>query len=88
MPTLSDLARLRAQGKAPALPVFVTRNRTLARNAEAIGAFVIDNPGDWSALAGLDVIVEGVSPETAVAIRGARPRRLQSLCETGLTVIA
>lgn len=87
MRTLSDLARLRSQGKAPALPVFVTRNPTLASNVGAIGAVVISHPGDWRAIAGLDVIVEGISRETANAIRDAKPRRLRSISPNGLTVI-
>lgn len=84
---LSDLARLRSQGKAPALPVFVTRNPLLAENARAIGAFVISYATDWRPLAGLEVIVDGISRETAQAILAARPRRVQSICEQGLTVI-
>jgi hypothetical protein len=87
MPTLSDLARLRSQGKAPGLPVFLTRNSVLARNLESIGVMVIRDVGDFRPLAGLDVIVDGVSPETAMEIREARPRRLQALQPNGLSVI-
>jgi hypothetical protein len=79
MPTLSDLARLRRLGKSPSLPVFLTRNPVLARNLESIGVYVIRDLGDFRPLSGLDVIVDGVSPETAIAIREARPRRLQAL---------
>lgn len=85
--SLRYLAQLRRQGKAPALPVFVTRNPVLTRNLESIGCVVIRERGDFSPLAGLDVIVEGISPETAMEIRDARPRRLQSITPNGLSVI-
>jgi hypothetical protein len=88
LPTLSDLARLRRLGKAPSLPVFLTRNPVLSQNLESIGVYVLrERSGDWRALAGLDVVVDGIDVETALAIREARPRRLQCLTPNGLSVI-
>ena len=83
MPTLSDLRHMRQQGKAPALPVVVTANRCLARNLESIGAIVLRplSDADWRPLSGLEVLLDGVPRDVALAIRAVRPRRLRAIHE-------
>jgi hypothetical protein len=92
MRMLSDLRRLRSQGKAPILPVFVTDNHIFAANMTSIGAFVVrPHDADWRPLSGLEVILCFRQPDDfrdlAMSIRAARPRRLRSLHSGGLSVI-
>jgi hypothetical protein len=91
MHALSSLAGFRRQGKAPALPVLVTDLREpLTSNLTGCGCMVIEVWGDahqwnWSALAGLEVILALRNPssdfsrKTALAIRDAHPRDLTSI---------
>jgi hypothetical protein len=91
MRTLSDLAVYRKQGRAPALPVFVSDIREpFKSNLTGCGCMVIEVWGDapqwnWSALAGLEVILALRNPssdfsrKTALAIRDAHPRDLTSI---------
>ena len=86
---LQMLGELRASGKAPTLPVWITNNRVLAANIARCGALAIVVVSDhwecdWSALAGLDVILATsfyatpVGTRLCVAIRECRPRRLRA----------
>jgi hypothetical protein len=90
MRALSSLAVSRKQGRAPALPVFVTDLREpFTSNLTGCGCMVIEvwqGPDwNWSALAGLEVILAWRNPssdfsrKTALAIRDARPRDLTSM---------
>jgi hypothetical protein len=90
MHALSSLAGFRRQGKAPALPVFVTDLREpFTSNLTGCGCMVIEvwqGPDwNWSALAGLEVILAWRNPssdfsrKTALAIRDANPRDLTSI---------
>jgi hypothetical protein len=56
---------------------------------EGVGAIVL-RPfanSDWRPLSGLDVILDGVSRDVALAIREVRPRRLRAIHPEGLSVI-
>ena len=85
---LQLLAELRSRGQAPELPVWITNNATMRVNLTAAGMLAIpvrsdDWELDWSALAGLDVVLAvsfidtPVGTRLAVAIRDAQPRRLR-----------
>jgi type 1 fimbria pilin len=88
MHALSSLAGFRRQGRAPALPVLVTDLREpFTSNLTGCGAMVIEvwkdaHAWNWSALAGLEVILAFRDPSSdwakglALAIRDARPRDL------------
>ena len=99
MQTPFNLGRLRLYrraGQAPSLPVFVTHNWQLSTNMEQAGVMAIrvkpdDARQEWSAVAGLDVIL--AIPEAPVwfalakAIRDANPRRVRFLTDEGLTTL-
>lgn len=86
---LQMLAKLRARGEAPTLEVWITNNRMLARNLTNAGLLAIIVVSDhwecdWSALAGLDVVISTTfenSPagtRLAVAIREHHPDSLHT----------
>lgn len=89
MRELSDLGALRAQGKAPVLPVYVTDLRgPFAANMRDVGCMVIrlrpESPSwNWTPLAGLAVIMAFDAPasryalDVARAIKAAQPRWLR-----------
>ncbi len=89
------MRELRAYGKSPALPIFVTDNWVFNGNMERMGALSImvrpqNSSENWDAVAGMDVILcvketEEIRPLVR-AVRDARPRRLRN-AGNGLTTM-
>lgn len=88
------LVELRAGGQAPELPVWLTNSAMLKRNLTEAGCLVIPVVSDqwacdWSALAGLDVIVAvsfyatPVGTRLMLAVRDQSPRRFRAFVIDG-----
>lgn len=96
--TWGQLAQLRANGRRPALPVFVTTREWYARRLIGVGAMtIIHKPGEpmpVELLEGLEVILALESCEQASAVwklmkrRESFPARCESWCwcDQSLTV--